>query len=113
MTTKHVYLSLAVIGLVIPYSFFISFLLSHGPDGSEFLRQLVGTPLSAFFVADLLISCVVFLSFIRQESARYAMRNRWIYVVALVTVGLSFALPLFLFVRQQHIETGVRVIEAR
>jgi hypothetical protein len=31
----------------------------------------------------------------------------YFYVVALLTVGLSFALPLFLYVRESHLEAKV------
>jgi hypothetical protein len=102
MTAKHLYLLLALVGLVVPYYFFITFLIAHGADGAAFLRQLFGTPISTFFAVDLLIASVVFIPFLRQESARYAIANSWFYVVALLTVGLSFALPLFLFVRESH-----------
>jgi hypothetical protein len=108
MTTKHLYLVLALLGLAAPYYFFISFLLAHGPDGPAFLQQLFATPISTFFAVDLVISCVVFVLLLRQESARYAIENWWVYLVALLTVGLSFALPLFLYVRQSRIETGLQ-----
>lgn len=80
MTTKHVYVVLALIGLVVPYCFFVTFLLAYGLDGSAFLRQLFGTPIATFFAVDLLISCVVFVLFLRQESM--ALRDG-------ILVGLS------------------------
>lgn len=110
MTTKHVYVVLALIGLVVPYYFFVTFLLAYGLDGSAFLRQLFGTPIATFFAVDLLISCVVFVLFLRQESMRYEMGSWWVYLVALATVGLSFALPLFLYARQVRIEAGFRSV---
>jgi hypothetical protein len=102
MTARHLYLLLALAGLVVPYYFLIAFLVAHGADGAALLRQLFGTPISTMFAMDLLISSVVFIRFLRQESVRYAIANSWLYVVALLTVGLSFALPLFLFVRESH-----------
>jgi uncharacterized protein DUF2834 len=102
MTARRLYLLLAVAGLVVPYYFFIGFLIAHGTDGAAFLRQLFGTPISSFFAVDLLISSIVFVTFVRQECARYAIARGWLYVAALLTGGLSFALPLFLFVRESH-----------
>ncbi len=104
MTTKHLYLLLAVVGFIAPYSFFIPFLLKYGPDGRIFLQQLFSTPISTFFAVDLLLSSLVFLRFSWQESRRYAMPDLWLYVLALLTVGLSFALPLFLYSRQFRID---------
>ena len=110
MTTKHLYLTLALVGLVVPYYFFISFLLAHGLDGPAFLRQLFGTPISSFFAADLIISCVVFVGFLLRESRRHSIAHWWAYLVALATVGLSFALPLFLYARERGREADIRTI---
>jgi hypothetical protein len=104
MTLKRLYLLLAFVGLVVPYYFFLAFLIRYGPDGRIFLQQLFATPVSTFFAVDLLLSSVVFMRFLLQESRRYAMANPWVYVLALVTVGLSFALPLFLYFRQSRID---------
>jgi hypothetical protein len=104
MKQKHLYLAFAFLGLIVPYWFFISFLTGHGSDGSEFIHQLFGTPISTFFALDLLLSAVVFVRYLRQEAARCSIRHSWIFVVALLTVGLSFALPLFLYVRESALE---------
>ena len=105
MSRKVVYLILAVTGFVLPYYFLISFLMTHGVDARLFLTQLFGTPISTFFAVDLLISCVVFMLFLRQEAERHAMRHQWVYWISLLTVGLSFALPLFLWAREDHLES--------
>jgi len=104
MRRRHLYSVLAAVGLVGPYGFFVSFLTTHGPDGKEFLSELFATPISAFFAVDLLLSCVVFVVYLREEAARYSMQHRWLYLLALVTVGLSFALPLFLYARERRLE---------
>jgi len=105
MKRKHFYLVLAIVGLAVPYYFFISFLMAHGLDGRAFVQQLFGTQISTFFAADLLISCVVFVRYMFREAARHSIRNSWVYLVALVAVGLSFALPLFLYARESKIES--------
>ena len=105
MSRKLAYLILTVIGFVLPYYFLISFLMTHGLAARVFLNQLFGTPTSTFFAVDLLISCVVFMIFLRREAERHAMKYEWIYWISLITVGLSFALPLFLWAREGHLET--------
>ena len=104
MKKKHPYLIFAIIGFVGPYYFLISFLAAHGVDGNAFVQQLFGTKISTFFAVDLLVSSVVFVRYLGQEATRYSIEYRWVYVVALLTVGLSFALPLFLYVRECHLE---------
>ena len=105
MTRKHIYLLLAVVGFIAPYYFLISFLMMHGLDARLFIQQLFGSPISTFFAVDLLISAVVFVFYVGHEAARYSMKHQWIYLIALCTVGLSFALPLFLYARESHLET--------
>jgi hypothetical protein len=105
MSRKLVYLILAVIGLILPYYFLISFLLTHGLAARLFLNQLFDTPISIFFAVDLLISCLVFMIFLKREAERHAMKYQWIYWMSLLTVGLSFALPLFLWAREGHLES--------
>lgn len=100
MRLKHFYLVLAVIGILFPYYFLISFFMAHGLDGKAFLQQLFGTQISTFFAVDLLLSSLVFVIYLRHEARRYSIKHSWLYLIALLTVGLSFALPLFLYVRE-------------
>ena len=102
---KTAYLILAILGFLLPYYFFISFLVAHGLDLRLFLQQLFGTPISSFFAADLLISSVVFVRYLGQEATRHSIGNRGLYIVVLLTVGLSCALPLFLYARDSKIGT--------
>ena len=105
MARKYVYLLLAVVGFIIPYYFLISFLVAHGFDVRLILKQLFGTPMSTFFAVDLIVSSVVFIFYLVQEATRHSIRHQWVYLVALFTVGLSFALPLFLWAREAHCES--------
>ena len=100
---RTLYLALAILGFVLPYSFFVRFLAENGLDLGKFGQQLFATPISSFFAADLLISCVVFVVYLRQEAARYNMPRRWLYLAVLLTVGLSCALPLFLYAREPFV----------
>lgn len=106
MKQKHLYLILAAVGFVVPYYFFISFLAVNGFDGKAFVRELFANRISTFFAADLILSSVVFVGFLRREAARLSIARWWLYLLALLTVGLSFALPLFLFARESRVEAG-------
>jgi hypothetical protein len=100
---KQIYLFLTVIGLIVPYYFLISFLATHGLDARLFVKQLFGTPISAFFAVDLLLSGIVFVLYFRQETRRHSIKHAWVCLVALFTVGLSCALPLFLYLREPYL----------
>ena len=52
-----------------------------------------------------MISSLVFWLSVYQESERCQIPNAWLFVVANLLVGVSFALPLFLYFRQALLET--------
>ena len=49
MKPKHLYLTLAVVGTVLPLSQFLPFLRDHGFHASLFVEQLLATQVGAFF----------------------------------------------------------------
>ncbi len=102
MTRKYVYIILAMIGFIAPYYFLISFLLAHGFDLQLLIQQLFGTPISSFFAVDLIVSSIVFIVYLSQEEG---IKRKWVYLIALFAVGLSLALPLFLFARAGQLES--------
>lgn len=102
---KIAYLLAAILGTVVPYAFFGNFMLEHDANLNEFVRQLFANSPASGFTADLLITSTVFWLWSFQESRRMGMRNWWIYVLLNLTVGLSCALPLFLFFRQPRVES--------
>ena len=100
---KKIYLILAVLGLAIPYYFFISFLIENGLDISLLVNQLFANDISTFFAVDLLITAVVLIIFIIKEGQRYKMRNAFLYILATLLIGPSFAFPLFLYFREGNL----------
>jgi len=106
MKPKTVYLALCILGLVLPYSEFVAWLLQHGLNLPLFFRELFANRISAFFAMDVIVSAVSLLVFTRIESARMGIRNRWLVLVAVLTVGVSLGLPLFLYLRERKLERG-------
>ena len=97
---KRFYLIGAILGTVVPYAFLIQFFLQNGFDVVLFVQQLVANPAAAMFTADLLITSFVFWGYLFHEGRRLGMGNLWLYVILNLFVGLSLALPLFLFFRE-------------
>jgi len=104
MNLKRLYLGLAVLGTVVPYLFFVPFLLSHGLDLPLLFSQLFANHISSFFATDFFISCVVFWVYLYQETTRHRIKWWWVCILANLLVGLSLALPLFLYVRTLAME---------
>lgn len=101
---RKLYLFLAVIGWILPYFFFVSFLVENGLNLSLLVSQLFANDIATFFAVDLIITAIVLIVFVYRESQRHGIGNWWLYVVATLLVGPSFAFPLFLYVREPHLE---------
>lgn len=101
---KTVYLILCILGIVLPYSQFVPWLMANGLQISLFLQQLFANRIAAFFGMDVLVSAVALLVFARAESSRLGARARWITLVAVLTVGVSLGLPLLLYMRERSLE---------
>ena len=97
------YLIAAILGTILPLSQFVPFLVAHGFDVPLFFQQLFQNHISAFFGMDVIVSSFVLWLFVFSEGRRRGMKNLWLYVVCNLTVGVSLALPLFLFFRERKI----------
>lgn len=104
MKPKTLYLALCLLGFVLPYAEFFPWLLQHGLNLPLFIRELLSTRIGTFFAIDVLISAGALIAFTRVESRRIGIRNRWLILAAVLTVGVSLALPLFLYLREVELQ---------
>ncbi len=100
---RRLYLSLAVVGAVLPYSKFLPWLVDHGPNISLLFAELFSTRMGAFFGLDVLVSAVVLVVFIRSEGAQRKMQFLWAPITATCLIGVSCGLPLFLYLRERQL----------
>ncbi len=97
---RHLYLGMAFLGAVLPYVFFARFMTSGDTTPGAFVAQLFATPPASGFTTDLLITSVTFWIWSNVEARNRGMRHWWAYVVVNLAVGLSCALPAFLYFRE-------------
>jgi len=102
---KWLYALLCVLGLALPYCFFVPFVLTNGLDIPLFFSQLFANQVSSFFAADVIVSSLVLWAFIYAETRKRPVRLWWLCIVANVAVGVSLGLPLFLLLRELETET--------
>lgn len=100
---QYFYLILCVLGTVLPYSQFFPFLAEHGLNLRLFVEQLFENRISGFFGLDVIVSSIALWGFVFREGRRQRMKHLWIYLVCNLTVGVSLALPLFLYMRERRI----------
>src|SRR5215471_12399756 len=105
MKPKTFYLVLCIAGVLFPYWQLVPWLVQHGINLPLFVRELFSTRIGAFFGMDVVVSAVALLSFSRIEGARLGMRGRWLVLVAVLAVGVSLGLPLFLLLRERQLES--------
>jgi hypothetical protein len=104
MKPKSVYLLLCVAGTLLPYSQFIPFLREHGLDLRVFVEQLFSTRIGGFFGLDVIVSSLALFALVAIEGRRAGMKHLWAPIAAVLTVGVSLGLPLFLYLREQRLE---------
>ena len=98
---QYLYLLLALLGAVLPYTQLIPFLREHGFDLRLLVEQLFANRISSFFGLDVLISSVVLWVFVFAEGRRRKIRHLWLPVAGSLVVGVSLGLPLFLYMRER------------
>ena len=100
MKARHFYLVCCVLGLILPYLQFVPWLSEHGLNLTFFLRELFANRISSFFAMDVIVSAIVLIWFIQSEGKRLRVGLLWLPTVGTLVVGVSFGLPLFLFLRE-------------
>ena len=93
---KRVYLGLAVVGLVLPYSQFIPFLLENGINIGLIIHEITAYRISAFAWLDVVVTAVVVIVAVLQDK----VKHWWIPVVVSLLVGPSCGLPVYLYLRE-------------
>lgn len=94
---------MCILGTVVPYYAFISWLLEYGFDVSMFLTEIVNSGLSIFAWTDVLLSAVVLIYFINREGRKLGMQNLAIPLLGTCLVGVSLGLPAFLLLREYSV----------
>ncbi len=104
MKARQFYLIFCVLGILLPYSQFVPWLLNHGLNLSLFFRELFATRISAFFAMDVIVSAIVLIWFIQIEGKRLSVRLLWLPTIGTLIVSVSFGFPMFLFLRQAMLD---------
>jgi hypothetical protein len=94
---KHLYLALAILGAIIPYVFFFRHFQSSGLALGTFVEALFVNGAAAGFTADLLITSAAFWIWLAATRAK----RPWVYVALNLAIGLSCALPAYLYVQER------------
>ena len=93
---KNLYLVLTILGAVVPYLFFFQFIQTEGIDVAAFVTGAAGG-----ISADLLLSSFIFWVFMFQQLRKKGSPKPYAFIVLNLFIGLSCALPAYLYVRER------------
>jgi hypothetical protein len=112
MKLKNVYLILCVLGVALPYWQFVPWVAANGLNMRLFVEQLFANRIGGFFGMDVLVSAIALLVFARSERPRLKGWERWLPLAAILVVGVSLGLPLFLYLRERNLESSMPDVRA-
>lgn len=101
---KYFYGVLCVIGIFLPYGALAPWLADQGLNIGLLVSEAAGSKIGAFAWLDVLISAIALLGFIWAEGIKRGMKKLWLPTLGTFVVGVSLGLPLFLLMRELHIE---------
>jgi len=107
MKLKAIYLILCVLGIALPYWQFIPWVVANGLDMKLFVQQLFANRIGGFFGMDVIVSAITLVVFLRSERSRMTAVERWLPILAVLSVGVSLGLPLLLYIRERNLARGL------
>lgn len=96
------YLVLVLLGMLLPYGAFVPWLFANGFDFALLFSNAVANPISIFAWLDVLVSAVALLGFIVVDGQRYQVKYRYFALLGTLLVGVSFGLPLYLYLKEKQ-----------
>ncbi len=104
ISEKRIYLFFFIIGTVVPLYFIHSFISVYGIDFFTYAKFLFANPASSTFSSDLLIVSFAFWAFMHFDRKTVTKTPHPImFIILNLSVGLSAALPLYLYFRAKNI----------
>jgi len=97
----RVLLLLTALGFVVPNAMVAVFFLEHGIDLNRYFGNWLATLPSTQLIVDLVICSVAFIAWSAWDGPRCGVQRWWLTIPATGLVGLCFAIPLYLLLREQ------------
>ena len=97
---KRFYLLCAIIATILLWVLFGNFFLTHGVNLPSLVSILSANGAVGGLGADIFISIIVFWVWSYTDAKKNNIKHWWLVIVATFLVGLSLALPLYLYLRE-------------
>jgi hypothetical protein len=93
---KKLFLLLCILGIVLPYYHLINFLILNEGSMEGFFSDIFSTHPMGMISMDLTVAATTFLIFLIYKAVKDKL-NITKYVISIILVGFSLALPLYLY----------------
>jgi len=103
MSKRNIYFILAILGLLLPYSQFLPWLLEHGLNVQLFFQEITANAVATTTLLDFLVVSLAVIVFIVFESKKLGMKHSYLFILATL-VAVGFGLALFLCMRERFLE---------
>jgi hypothetical protein len=100
--TTRALLAATVVGFLVPNAMVIAFVITEGVAPVDYFAAWVDSLPSTQLAVDLAICSVVFIGWSAVDGRRLGVRW-WITIPATFLVGLCFAIPLYLLLRERAV----------
>ena len=97
---RKIYLTLAILGAIIPHLFFFKFIQVEGVNIPLFVESLFVNGAAGGFSADLLFTSFVFWLFMFVQAKESNAPKPFLFILLNLTIGLSCAFPAYLYAKE-------------
>jgi hypothetical protein len=102
---SYLYLILALLGLVLTWTFNIQYIMQGGSlMPGAFWQAITPTIITTSIALDVTLAAVVFSIWVWRDAQTSGVSKPWLYIVLTFCVGLSVAWPLYLHVKQNGVQ---------
>ncbi len=101
---KRFYLVAMFIGAIVPLYFFFNHFAEQGFGLPLFLQLAFANKVSSGLVADLVLSSLVFWVIVARDAGKPGIGKIFLLILGNCLIGLSFALPCYLYLREARAE---------
>lgn len=97
---KCLYLFLAFLGIILPYSQFIPWTMDNGMDLVKMGQAMFVNQIAAGITLDALLTAVVLIIYILIQQKKNHLKYFWVPIMGSFVFGLAFAFPFYLYLRE-------------
>jgi len=100
---KKFYLFCIIFGTIIPWIPFGNYFITEGVILSHFVSSATANGVSTAMSLDLIFTMITLCVWAYVDSRQHEVKLWWLVIPAVIAVGPSLGLPLYLYLRHDHI----------